>query len=85
MGNKSESKVLRIKNATLANKKDQPIILRDARAVKDIETNIISLLQIVDKGWEMTTKKINDKKIIYMKMNNKIFEFHEWLKTNLYF
>ena len=85
MGNRSESKVLRIEDTTITNNNGHTMILQDARVVKDIETNIISLLQLVDEGWEMTTKKVKSKKIIYMEKDNKIFEFHERSKTNLCF
>ena len=50
-----------------------------------MSTNVISLLQLVDEGWEMITKTNNGKKQIEVFKNNIKFTFHEGDRKNLCF
>ena len=55
MGNKSSSDVLRVEDITISNKNGQDLVLKNTRVVQGMETNVISLLQLLDEGYKTTT------------------------------
>ena len=85
MGNRSSSDVQRYENITLCNKLGQDLVLKNTRVVKGMATNVISLLQLVDEGWEMSTRIRNGKKKIEVIKDNVKFIFHEGQRKNLCF
>ena len=85
MGNRSSSDVLRYEDITLNNEQGQDLMLKNVRVVKGMVTNVISLLQLVDEGWEMITKMVNGKKTIEMTKHGAKFIFYEQERKNLCF
>ena len=56
-----KASVIRKENKIIQDELGSTITLRNTRVVKGMTTNIISLLQLAEEGWNMTTKKIRGK------------------------
>ena len=70
MGNCSKTEVLRINTASICDTNNQTIDLKKTRIVKNIATNIILLLQLVNEGWKMETIKDMERNLsLYAKGN----------------
>ena len=59
--NNMKASVIRKENKIIQDELGSTITLRNTRVVKGMTTNIISLLQLAEEGWNMTTKKIRGK------------------------
>ena len=75
MGNKSSSNVLCIEDITISNEDGQDLILKNTRVVQGMETNIISLLQLLDEEYKVTTDIKNKLPFIKVLKDNKTFVF----------
>ena len=74
MGNNTQASVLKKEDIVIKDELGTQIRLNDTRVVKGMTMNVISLLQLVEEGWNMTTKTVKGKKYIYMNKNgNRVF------------
>ena len=85
MGNKSSADVIRYEDVTIRNDSGHHLLLKNTRVVKGMATNVISLLQLVEDGWNMTMDVKNGTKIINMQRNDSLFSFNERKRPNLCF
>ena len=77
MGNDSTSSVIRHEDVTIKNESNEEMILFDTHVVNGMNTNIISILQLVGEGWQSKILIKNSKKIIQVTKNDACFNFLE--------
>ena len=85
VGNKSTMNVIRKEDITIENKCGVTLDLNNTRIVKGMATNIVSILQLVEEGWDVSVDVLNSKKVIKVRKGNKMLVFHEKNKKNLCF
>ena len=64
--NNMKASVIRKENTIIQDELGSTITLRNTRVVKGMATDIVSLLQLVEEGWNITTKKIRGKTYIHV-------------------
>lgn len=85
MGNNSSATVLRRENITIADELGSTLELKQARVVRGMNTNIISILQLMNEGWKVKLTNKSSKKLIQITKNNTRLIFEEGDKKNLCF
>ena len=83
MGNNSTSKVIKRESTTIEDEVGNNITLHNTRVVENMATNVISLLQLMDEGWHMSSKRKNNKTFIHMTKDGNRLVFIEGTKKNL--
>ena len=83
MGNNSTSTVIKRESTTIEDEVGNNLILHNTRVVNNMATNVISLLQLMDEGWHMSSKRKNDKTYIHMTKDGNRLVFVEGNKKNL--
>ena len=85
MGNDSKVEVLHREDTIIENELGAPMTLFNTRVVTGMKTNIISLLQLVDEGWNMKIVRKEGKKYITVTKNGNKLVFCENDRKNLCF
>jgi len=75
MDNNPKVEVLRKENLIVADEIGIEVELKGVRVVKGMATNIISLMQLVDEGWHMSSAQFDGNWIIQMTKNNQRLAF----------
>ena len=82
IGNRSSADVIRYEYVTIIKDSGHHLLLKNTRIVKRMATNVISLLQLVEYGWNMTVDVMNGTKIINMQRNDSLFFFTKRKRPN---
>ena len=84
MANGAKAKIYQCDNTKIEDENGTILQLTNRRVIEGLCTPILSLTQLMNEGWDMQSKHVNQNKVIHMSKNGKCLTFIEQ-KKNLFY